>query len=455
MDDFDLQLQLAQQRRQRFAQQLAGAQDAPQGKMVGNVYVPPNALQYAAQALRGIGAMRGEQMAGEEIAQLNQQRQQAMADTLRQFGQMSQGRPADVLPDDQQGPVRPAQAPDMRGAFGVLMSAPDERLRQAGVQGMIQLPQLEAQAADRAAQREWQQAQAEQARQDRIAAAQLAHQQRLDLLNAQNASREQMAEANRQFQREMAQLRASMPGASSQPYYQPVQTAQGVMAFNARTGRVEPVMVDGAPVIGAQADPNLQANITGAEVGARRAAEGAADARTEARKADMFLQQLDQAESILKSGPTASGVGALRDAVGRMIGVNTESADRAGQLEALSGWLVANVPRMEGPQSNFDVQNYMTMAGKIGDRTVPVSERLAALNEVRKLQQKYAGSAQQRVQNAPNFTARPSAPAPNQVLPAIPGMELRPIGPQAGGTQPAAPQGNRVLRFDAQGNIIR
>jgi hypothetical protein len=52
---------------------------------------------------------------------------------------------------------------------------------------------------------------------------------------------------------------------------------------------------------------------------------------------------------------------------------------------------------MEGPQSNFDVQNYMTMAGKIGDRTVPVKERLAALDQVRKLQQKYKTSADERV----------------------------------------------------------
>jgi hypothetical protein len=44
---------------------------------------------------------------------------------------------------------------------------------------------------------------------------------------------------------------------------------------------------------------------------------------------------------------------------------------------------------MEGPQSNFDVQVYTTMAGKVGDRTVPVRERLAALDELRKLQTKY------------------------------------------------------------------
>jgi hypothetical protein len=73
-----------------------------------------------------------------------------------------------------------------------------------------------------------------------------------------------------------------------------------------------------------------------------------------------------------------------------MVGVSTPGAQDAARLESLSGWLVANVPRMEGPQSNFDVQNYMTMAGKVGDRTTPIPERTAALQEVRRLQQKYA-----------------------------------------------------------------
>jgi hypothetical protein len=141
----------------------------------------------------------------------------------------------------------------------------------------------------------------------------------------------------------------------------------------------------------------LQGNLAGAKTTGAKEAEGRIDARGESRKADMFLQQLTQAENILKQGPTASGVGAAVDAAGRLVGQSTPGAQRAGQLESLSGWLVANVPRMEGPQSNFDVQNYMTMAGKIGDRTVPVKERLAALDQVRKLQQKYKTSADERV----------------------------------------------------------
>lgn len=97
------------------------------------------------------------------------------------------------------------------------------------------------------------------------------------------------------------------------------------------------------------------------------------------------------AEALLRKGKaTGSGAGTVLDAAARAVGVTTAGAQDSARLQALSGWLVANVPRMEGPQSNFDVQNYMTMAGKIGDSTVPIPERLAALETVRKLQGKYA-----------------------------------------------------------------
>lgn len=109
------------------------------------------------------------------------------------------------------------------------------------------------------------------------------------------------------------------------------------------------------------------------------------------RQGQQMLSVMGQARKILQEGdPTGSGVGAAVDAAGRAVGVSTPGAQTAAQLEALSGWLVANVPRMEGPQSNMDVENYKTMAGKIGMRNVPVSERLAALKVVEELQRKYA-----------------------------------------------------------------
>jgi hypothetical protein len=66
--------------------------------------------------------------------------------------------------------------------------------------------------------------------------------------------------------------------------------------------------------------------------------------------------------------------------------------------------MVANVPRMEGPQSDFDVENYKTMAGKVGNNTIPVAERKAALNTLIGLQEKYK-ALNQGISETPQKTA--------------------------------------------------
>lgn len=110
------------------------------------------------------------------------------------------------------------------------------------------------------------------------------------------------------------------------------------------------------------------------------------------RKADQFLSVAQQAGEILNNDtnkPTHSGIGALIDSASSAVGYAPDGASEASRLEALSGWLVSNVPRMEGPQSNFDVDNYKTMSGMVGDRTKPLKVRQEALKEVVRLQEKY------------------------------------------------------------------
>jgi hypothetical protein len=390
--------------------------------MVGNIYVAPNPLEYLAAGLRSLGGMRGQQMAQEEITQIGGEKQKAMANAIRGFTEKALGRPAEVLPPDVAGPPRPAEPQDMPGAFRALMSAPDAGYRQMAMQGISRIPELEAAAAQRVEDRAFRQQEAETARQARMDQLRFQQESRMAELQARNASAAEQAEMQRQFQREMVELRRSMQP-QQQGYYQFIGTPQGIAVGNARTGELSLGTINGQPVIKASDDPTLQGAITGAEVGARKEAEGKAEARGDVRKAQLFLNQLTQAENILKQSPTQSGVGAALDAAGRLIGVSTTGAQQAGKLEALSGWLVANVPRMEGPQSNFDVQNYMTMAGKIGDRTVPVAERLAAVQEIRRLQEKYRDVGLQRLGMQPTQTEQP------------------------------APPKNR-LRYDAQGNLI-
>lgn len=139
---------------------------------------------------------------------------------------------------------------------------------------------------------------------------------------------------------------------------------------------------------------------------------------------------LNTAEQILKGNgpvvagvqtkrplPTSSAVGSGIDTVAGWFGTAPKGAAEADQLRSIGGALVAKMPRMEGPQSDKDVQLYREMAGQLGDSSLPISRRLAALKTVRDLYAKY-----ERQQ------------------------------PQTQGAAPsAAPQ---TMRFDAQGNMI-
>lgn len=177
----------------------------------------------------------------------------------------------------------------------------------------------------------------------------------------------------------------------AQPYFQALPTAQGYARFNARTGQIEQLGLDGKPILPAAQSPELQGQIAGAkfqgEAGAKRAfnMSGAPDIVNEAR-------------SILtgKIKPTGSGVGTIADIAGAAVGYSPKGAAEADQLRAISGQLVAKMPRMEGPQSDRDVQLYTQMAGQIGDSTIPVARRLQALKTVEGIITKYAPQ-----QNAP------------------------------------------------------
>jgi hypothetical protein len=89
------------------------------------------------------------------------------------------------------------------------------------------------------------------------------------------------------------------------------------------------------------------------------------------------------------SKPTGSGVGAAVDFAGGLVGLSPAGSVQAQQLEAVGGALTAKMPRMEGPQSDKDTMLYKQMAAMVGDRTVPVDRRLAALQTVKDLWAKY------------------------------------------------------------------
>lgn len=107
------------------------------------------------------------------------------------------------------------------------------------------------------------------------------------------------------------------------------------------------------------------------------------------KDANDALSLIQQARQIL---PTSTGSygGMLMDQGARIFGKSTEGAQAAAQLKAIGGMLTSKMPKMSGPQSDKDVQMYREMAGRVGDETLPIVERQAALDAVEAIQRRYA-----------------------------------------------------------------
>ncbi|RQO57029.1 hypothetical protein DBV14_09475 [Variovorax sp. KBW07] len=127
---------------------------------------------------------------------------------------------------------------------------------------------------------------------------------------------------------------------------------------------------------GQDADRARQVKTAEADVG--RDTARLADIKT----ANRFLSTAKQVRDVFNDGPTDSGIGSLIDSGAAFIGVSPKGAQAAARLKALGGWLVSNVPRMEGPQSNFDVANYQVMAADVANDKLPLDRRKAALDSI-------------------------------------------------------------------------
>lgn len=103
------------------------------------------------------------------------------------------------------------------------------------------------------------------------------------------------------------------------------------------------------------------------------------------------LALIEQARELIPKA-TSSAIGTGVDMGLGAFGVSTKSADNASKLKALEGALVAKMPKMSGPQSDKDVAMYRQMAGEIGNPMTPASRRLAALDEIEKIQRRYSGA---------------------------------------------------------------
>lgn len=106
----------------------------------------------------------------------------------------------------------------------------------------------------------------------------------------------------------------------------------------------------------------------------------------QARQAQEALATAAEAEGLLKSGaPSGSAPGAWLTKGANALGISTDASKANAQLQVLSGKLTALVPRYSGQVSNYELQQYKQMAGDIGNPSLPLPTRLAALQQVKML----------------------------------------------------------------------
>lgn len=139
--------------------------------------------------------------------------------------------------------------------------------------------------------------------------------------------------------------------------------------------------------LGLRTDAALQQEA--GKLNVQQAADRTQKAFTRTRDADETLSLISEALNILPDA-TGSDLGALVDRGAAFFGQSTRGADANARLKIISAGLLAKVPRMEGPQSDKDVQQYKEASGDLGNEKLPISRREAAARQIVQLQRKYA-----------------------------------------------------------------
>jgi len=115
-------------------------------------------------------------------------------------------------------------------------------------------------------------------------------------------------------------------------------------------------------------------------------------APTAVKDATEALALIKQARQILPNATGSYGGWAV-DQGARFFGASTPGAEASAKLKAIGGMLTSKMPKMSGPQSNADAALYAEMAGKVGDETLPIQTRMAALDTVEEIQLRHSGQA--------------------------------------------------------------
>jgi len=179
-----------------------------------------------------------------------------------------------------------------------------------------------------------------------------------------------------------------------------IETVNGVPTVVYKPAAGGPAVAGGTPLMtpltslpqeisaqGAIASTKAQAGEVGAAVG-----KSQGSTLTKGVTANTVTGLLDIADPLVDAA-TGSLAGAGADKLAAAFGKAPSGAEAIAQLKVLQAGLMLNMPRMEGPQSDRDVELYREAAASLGDPTVPRAIKKAAIKTIRDVQERYKTAA--------------------------------------------------------------
>jgi hypothetical protein len=268
----------------------------------------------------------------------------------------------------------------------------------------------------------------------------------------QQATQAQIAEANRQHQREMTELRRQLGGGGGQSSNRGAIPAGMMLSEDGRSLVKMPVVgLDGQPIASTNAAQALPAS-------ALRMQNEALDAIGVANSIKTDLAALDKQiqEGKLSFGPISN----LISTGANLAGMSTENSRNFATFKSSLERLRNESLRLNtGVQTDGDAQRAWNELFQNITDTDLVRQRL---QEIQRINERGAQLQQLKVDSVRlNYGLPPMDFSPYSQQPAAVGSRSQTsapatpprVGPVA--SQPSAPTSPRVLRFDAQGNIVQ
>jgi hypothetical protein len=247
--------------------------------------------------------------------------------------------------------------------------------------------------------------------------AQLTREQNASNLLLQLQDRQLGREQQAELMKELAKIK--QVGGGANPYFQPVQTAQGVYRFNARTGALELATdASGKPVVGAVADPKLQGDIAKEKAGGKEMGESEAKAEIGLPQTiDNANKTIQNIDDIISHPGFSSYVGAtLKPFASKIDG--TPEADVAKRIDEVKGgaFLQAFETLKGGGQITEAEGKKATDAITRMDKAQSESEFKTAAREFQQIIRNGVTRAQKKAGQTPTAPAQPKGPSIDDLL---------------------------------------